>query len=129
MKEYMSWHNNAKKLCKRWTFNLFKNEYLGLEMGFLAGQKLLEMPQLGLKAREHLAALDSTRTSCVQLDAKLIRGGGKNNVVAVVALMSDYNYRRQTCVLTSIPEPLNVWTTTAIKGLRQLLHVRLLVVG
>jgi hypothetical protein len=97
--EYMSWQTCTARFVNEWTYQLMKWEYVCLETGALNSKALLQLPHITREHKDHVAETTSTRTSSVAIEAKVLRGVGKNNMVCVVAFCSNYPYRRQALIM------------------------------
>ena len=116
MSEYLSWHRCSSRSLNWRTYEFFKKEFLGLEHDMLQSRKLLCIPHIAPTVLEHVATTTTTSTSVTSVEAKIIRSVGKNNVVATVALLSKYSYRRLLAVLTRHLGPLSRWQGNCVQA-------------
>jgi hypothetical protein len=115
MCQYFGWWHGANTLLPLWTLNLMKAEMVALEMDWLHGKDFMQLPVVKSHVKEADALLKSTSSKITPIEAKLVRTSCRNNVVTQVALLSNYDYRRQLAHMVHFTAPVKKWQGLVVK--------------
>ena len=88
----------------QWSLTLFKVSYCTLELDMLHGKGVAQKIFID---KEHIkeATHDSTSTSHVQIDSKILKSTCQNLLVVAVALLSESNCRRLLAIMVLTCSP------------------------
>ena len=115
MCQHMGWWSGAKSLLPVLTLSLMKSELVALEVDWLHGKDFMQLPVVKSHVKEADALLSSTSSRITPVEAKLVRTSCRNNVATQVALLSNYDYRRQLAHMVHFTAPVKLWQGMAVK--------------
>ena len=117
MCEFGAWVAAGEGFLSQWSLTLFKVSYCTLELDMLHGKGVAQKIFID---KEHIkeATHDSTSTSHVQIDSKILKSTCQNLLVVAVALLSESNYRRLLAIMVLTCSPMRHWQQHALKVMK-----------